>query len=320
MRAHRALSLLMVAAGWSTSAAAQEEYPNRPIHMIVGFAAGSGADILARPIAMQLEKLSGKAIVVDNKPGNNGNLSLTLAANARPDGYTLLYGSGSTIGAAPHMVKDFPVNVERDIVPIRTTSIGTFVLTVPPNSPAKTVSELTAHLKSRTQNKFGYATNISQVAAHLYLTRVGAEAAPVAYRTGPEAIPDITSGVLDFFILDSTFGLSQMKAGKVRGIAVTSARRSSIFPDLPTMQEAGIPNFDFSPWFAIFVPRGTPQPVIAKIDAWMKDVMASDVTSKHFATYGAALLHEGADDIRARIRKDLALWSEAVKAAQITPQ
>ena len=191
---------------------------------------------------------------------------------------------------------------------------------MPPSSPAKTVSELTALLKSRPQNKFGYATNISQVAAHLYLTRVGAEAAPVAYRTGPEAIPDITSGVLDFFILDSTFGLSQMKAGKVRGIAVTSARRSSIFPDLPTMQEAGIPNFDFSPWFAIFVPRGTPQPVIAKIDAWMKDVMASEVTSKHFATYGAALLHEGADEIRARIQKDLALWAEAVKAAQITPQ
>ena len=316
----RAASMCVLLVALSSPAVAQEQYPNRAIHLIVGFAAGSGADILARPIAAQLEKLSGNPVVVDNKPGNNGNLSLTLAANAKPDGYTLLYGSGSTIGAAPNVVKDFPVDVEKDLVPIRSLSLGTFVLTVPPSSPAKTIGELTAHLKSGTRNKFGYATNISQVAGHLYLSRAGVQAAAVGYRTGPEAIPDITSGTLDFFILDSTFGSSQMKAGKVRGIAVTSSRRSNLFPELPTMQEAGIPDYDFSPWFAIFVPRGTPRPVIEKIDGWMKIVMAADATKEHFLKYGSATLNEDADEIRARIRRDLKMWAEAVKIAGMTPQ
>lgn len=311
---------LIFAATFALPAGAQEAYPSRPIQLIVGFAAGSGADILARPIAAQLEKLSGTPIVVNNKPGNNGNLSLTLAANAKPDGYTILYGSGSTIGAAPNVVKNFPVDVQKDIIPIRSLSVGTFVLTVPPNSPANSISELTALLKSGNRHKFGYATNISQVAAHLYLSRAGVQAEQVGYRTGSDAVIDIGNGSLDFMIIDSTFGAGQMKVGKLKGLAVTSSRRSPLFPDLPTMQEVGIPNYDFSPWFAIFVPHGTPQPVIDKIDSWMKVITSAEETKAHFLKYGASMLVENGDEIRTRIARDLKMWAEAVKIAGIEPQ
>jgi tripartite-type tricarboxylate transporter receptor subunit TctC len=224
------LALLGLVPGPSP-AAAQQDYPNRALHVFIGFPAGSGADILGRYFAAQLEKLAGKPVVVENKPGANSNIAAGIVATAKPDGYSILFIASSNMAGSRFLFKSLPFDTVKDFTPVAAYAEIAFVLTVGAKSPIKSVAELTAYLKSRKQNKYG-ATNQTAILSTEYYKQLagGVDAVHVAYRTAPEALPDVEDGTLDFMIMDGTFAVGPIKAGKIRALAVTTRSGSRRCP------------------------------------------------------------------------------------------
>ena len=245
-----ALALLGLVPG-PRPAAAQQDYPNRALHVFIGFPAGSGADILGRYFAAQLEKLAGKPVVVENKPGANSNIAAGIVATAKPDGYSILFIASSNMAGSRFLFKNLPFDTVKDFTPVASYAEIAFVLTVGAKSPIKTVAELTAYLKARKQNKYGATNQTAILSTEYYKQLAGVDAVHVAYRTAPEALPDVEDGTLDFMIMDGTFAVGPIKAGKIRALAVTTAQRIAALPDVPTMMEAGVGNFEFSPWWGV---------------------------------------------------------------------
>jgi len=297
-----------------------EDYPTRPIKILVGFPAGSGADIVTRYFAGKMQEAAGETVVVENKPGANGNIAMGLATRAKPDGYTVLFSSNSTIVAGKLLYKDLGFDPQADIVPAGLFSETTFALVVPPNSPDATVDDLTRRLKGSDRAKYGFANQVSQVAAEYYKSLAGVAAVPVSYRSGSDALNDLASGALDFVFIDGTFGSGQVRAGKVKALAVTTTKRHPIFGDTPTMQELGWKDFDFSAWWGAYLPAGTPPEIIERIGGWMNKISASDETRAFLERVAGRPLVSDTSAARARIAAETVRWTAAVKAAGIKPQ
>ena len=318
-RAMSPLACMATLAMFNVQAAAQN-YPNRPIHIIHGFPAGGGADILARQFVRRLEAVSGKTFVLDNKPGNAGNLAISLAANAKPDGYTLVIGSSGNMVGARYFYKDVSFDPIKNFVPIGTFTEGGFVLLTGNNTPAHDMKELTAYLKSRDQNKFAYSNQLGLLASEYYKARAGIKATAVAYKSAPEAYPDVQSGMVDFMVADATTSTALIKAGKLRPIAMANMKRFPVFPDLPTMREQGFEDADFSTWWALYAPAGTPQPIIAQLGQWLKEASEDEELEKTLGTIGnVVLVDDGAATLN-RLKREIDRWEPLVKAAGITPQ
>jgi tripartite-type tricarboxylate transporter receptor subunit TctC len=319
---HPLLRLALLAAALCATAApaSASDYPNKPIRVLVGFAAGSGADIVTRHFAAKMQEAAGQPVVVENKPGANGNIAMGLAARAKPDGYTILFSSNSTIVAGHLLYKDLGFDPQKDITPAGLFSETTFALVVPAQSPIASVDDLVKRMKAKPQAKFGYANQVSQVAAE-YLKSVGGfEAQPVSYRTGAEAIGDLTDGALDFVVIDGTFGSGQVRAGKIKALAVTTSERHPSFPGAPTMQEAGWKDFDFSAWWGAYLPAGTPSEIIERVRGWINQASQAEDTRAHLEKVAGRPLVTDAAGAKARIARETARWTQAVKAAGITPQ
>jgi tripartite-type tricarboxylate transporter receptor subunit TctC len=306
---------------FASNAQAQQDYPNRPIHAVVGFPAGGGADIIARYFAAQLEKVSGKTFIVDNKPGNNSNLAVSLLVKARPDGYTTLFGSSSTLVGGRYFVKDIPFDVMKDLTPVRSFIEGSFILVVGPNTPANDVPSLVAWLKSRPQNRFGYSNQLGLLAGQYFQNKAGINAVSVAYKSGPDAAPDLVAGSLEYMVMDGTFASGQIKAGKVKAIAATTSTRYPEFANIPLMKEyPGFEDADFTTWWALYVPNGTPKPITDKLGEWMGRVTASPETAAYLGAIANIPLHEDGAATTKRIEREIARWEPLVKAAGIEPQ
>jgi tripartite-type tricarboxylate transporter receptor subunit TctC len=314
-----ALALIALAAGVRPSAA-QQDYPNRALHVFIGFPAGSGADILGRYFTAQLEKLAGKPVVVENKPGANSNIAAGMVANAKPDGYSILFIASSNMAGSRFLFKNLPFDTVKDFTPVASFAEIAFVLTVGAKSPIKSVTELTAHLKSSPQAKYGATNQTAILSTEYYKQIAGVEAVHVAYRTAPEALPDVEDGTLDFMIMDGTFAVGPIKAGKIRPLAVTTAQRIASLPDVPTMKEAGVGDFAFSPWWGVWVPAGTPQPIVAKLGGWMNQIARSEETRQFLERVAALPLSDDSTATAARLQGDIAKWGPLVKAAKIEPQ
>lgn len=297
-----------------------EDYPTRPIRILVGFPAGSGADIVARYFAGKMQEAAGQTVVVENKPGANGNIAIGLAARAKPDGYTVLFSSNSSIVAGKLLYKDLGFDPQVNITPAGLFSETTFALVVPPNSPDASVEALTRRLKGAERAKYGFANQVSQVAAEYYKSLAGVAAVPVSYRSGADALNDLASGALDFVFIDGTFGSGQVRAGKVKVLAVTTTKRHPIFADTPTMQELGWKDFDFSAWWGAYLPAGTSADIIKRIGGWMNGISATDETRIFLARVAGRPLVSDIGGARARIAAETVRWTAAVKAAGITPQ
>jgi tripartite-type tricarboxylate transporter receptor subunit TctC len=313
------LALLALAAAFNP-AAAQQDYPNRPLHVYIGFPAGSGADILGRYFTAQLEKLAGKPVVVENKPGANSNIAAGMVANAKPDGYSILFIASSNMAGSRFLFKNLPFDTVKDFTPVASFAEIAFVLTVGAKSPIKSVSELTADLKSRKQAKYGATNQTAILTTEYYKQIAGVEAVHVAYRTAPEALPDVEDGTLDFMVMDGTFAVGPIKAGKIRALAVTTAQRIPSLPDVPTMKEAGVGGFEFSPWWGAFVPAATPQPIVAKLGAWMNQIARTEETRQFLERVAALPLSDDSKAAAARLQGDIEKWGPLVKAAKIEPQ
>ena len=301
-------------------AAAQDNYPNQPIHVVLGFAAGSGADILTRYFTQKLQGLAKQPVIVDNKPGATGNIALRTVAEAKPDGYTILFTANSNMAGSRYLFKDLPFDTLKDFTPIASFAQIAFVLVVSPKSPINTVAELTAFLKTKKGALSGYTNQTAQLSTEYYKQIAGFKTTPVPYKTTADAMRDIIEGQLDFMIIDGTFGAAQMRQGQLKALAVTTAKRSPSLPDMPTMQEAGVANFEFSPWWAAYVPKNTPQPILDKLQGWILQITHMPETAQFLKDNGAIPQHDTGQQADARLKAELPKWEKLVKAAGIEPQ
>jgi tripartite-type tricarboxylate transporter receptor subunit TctC len=302
------------------SGATAQDYPTRPIHVVIGFAAGSGADILTRFYANKLAEVSGQSTVVENRPGAVGIIAATVVAKAKPDGYTVLFSGNTIMAGGRHLVKDFPFDPDKDLVPAAAFLETPFVLAVSAKSGANSVAELVTLLKSKTRNKSAYTNPTGLLSTELFKMKTGIESESVSYKTTADAIPDLADGTLDFMILDGTFAVGQVKAGRIRALAATTNRRITALPDVPTMQEAGIPDYHFSPWWAAYVPAGTPPAIVAKIEGWVGAISKTPEAAKFLDTMAALPVIGDAEWVRARIASDRPLIDRLAQAANLQPQ
>jgi len=299
---------------------AQQNYPSRPPRALIGFPAGSGADILGRYFTTKLGELSGQSVIVENKPGANSNIAAGVVAKAKPDGYTMLFVANSNMAGSRFLFKDLPFDTVKDFVPACSFAQIAFVVVVGTKSPIKSFQELNAYLKSRKQNVYGVTNQMAIITTEYYRQRVGFEATQVPYRTAPEALPDVENGTLDFMIMDGTFAAGAIKQGKLRALAVTTSRRHPSLPDVPTMHEAGLTNFELAPWWGVYFPTGTPDDIVTKVGKWMNQISATEDAAAFLARVGSFPLVEDGKTAAARLQADIKLWGPIVKAAKIEPQ
>jgi tripartite-type tricarboxylate transporter receptor subunit TctC len=300
-------------------AAAQQDYPSRPLHVYIGFPAGSGADILGRYFTAHLERLAGKPVVVENRPGANSNIAAGLVAKARPDGHNILFVANSNMAGSRYLFKNLPFDTVKDFTPAATFAQIAFVLTVSAKSPIKTMAELTTYLKGRSQNKYGTTNQTAILASEYYKQVAGIQAVNVAYRTAPEALPDVEDGTLDFMIMDGTFAVGPIKAGRIRALAVTTGQRIAALPDVPTMIESGL-SFEWSPWWGAYLPSATPAPIVARLGAWMNQITRTEETRQFLERIASLPMHDDTKAAQARLLADIDKWAPLVKAAGIEPQ
>jgi tripartite-type tricarboxylate transporter receptor subunit TctC len=309
-----------LAASALAGAARAEDYPTRPIHVVIGFAAGSGADILTRFYASKLAEISGQSTVVENRPGAVGVIAATVVTKAKPDGYTVLFSGNTIMAGGRHLLKDFPFDSDKDLVPTAAFLETPFVLAVSAKSSAHSIAELVALLKSKTRNKSGYTNPTGLLSTELFKAKTGIESEPVSYKTTADAVPDLADGTLDFIILDGTFAVGQVKAGRIRALAASTNRRITALPDLPTMEEAGVPDYHFSPLWAAYLPGGTPPAIVGKVEAWMGAISKTDEAAKFLDTMAALPVIGDANWVRARIASDRAVFDRLAAAAHLEPQ
>jgi tripartite-type tricarboxylate transporter receptor subunit TctC len=290
------------------------------LRIFIGFPAGSGADILGRHFTHKISELAGKPVIVENNPGANSNIAANLVATAKPDGNSILFIASSNMAANPFLFKSLPFDTVKDFKAAGTFAQIVFVMVVAPDSPLKTVDDVIKHLKSKKQNKYGYTNQTALMSSELFKAMTGTEAVGVSYRTAPDAMPDVTNGTLDMMIMDGTYAAGQVRAGRLRAIAVTTAMRSPSFPGVPTMQEAGLKGYEFAPWWGVYFPKGTPDAIVAKMDGWLQQIGNNPETAKFLETVGAIVNKDTGKEADARLAADIEKMGPIIKAAGIEPQ
>jgi tripartite-type tricarboxylate transporter receptor subunit TctC len=304
----------------ATPAAAQN-YPARNIKFIVPFQAGSATDALARILGEHVSKTLGRPVIVENMAGASGVLAAQNVARAEPDGYTVLISTNTTHGANQSLLKTVPYDAVNDFEPV--TKLGTITLALIANTavPANNVQELIAHAKANPGKlTFGSGSSSSRIAGEMLKSLGGIDIVHVPYRSNPQAITDILGGQISLFFADISTTLPQVKAGKVKGFAVSTAQRSKLAPDLPTMAEAGVPGYDLAAWFAAFLPAKTPKPVIDKLREALVAAVNDKATQDKLLTAGIEPESGTSEDLKAFVGAEIKKWADIVKAAGIQPE
>jgi len=313
-----AACLAMVA----TTAVAQD-YPAKPIYAICPFGPGTGADILVRFFAAKLADVLGRTVVVENKVGAQGNIATETVAKAKPDGYTISITPGSsTLAMAAHIFKKLSFDPVKDFTPVLPLSTLSFGIVVDAKKPINTLADLTSALKAKKAGGlYGTGANTGIVSAELYLRAIGAQAERVTFRTPTDTLKALQNGDIDFSSTDNSWIAGQVAEGRVRALAVTGAHRSRALPDVPTLIEAGFPNIAIEAWWGVFVPAGTPAPVVEKLRAGFEKVLALPETKDFLARIANDPVPDGTPELlRQMLARDLAKWGEYVRLAKIEPQ
>ncbi len=304
----------------ATAPAAAQTYPAADIHLICGYPAGSGADIIVRYYAEKLRPLAGRTVLVDNKTGAMGNIATQYAALAKPDGQTIYLTGGGVLAASMYLFKKPPVDVARELQVVAAINQLATMLAVRAKAPWQSLAELTAYLKQK-GDKATYASSnpVAQAVGEIYKQATGVAAVQVAYKTGFDSANDMQSGAVDYAILDPVYALAQRREGRLRILAITAGRRMQGFPDLPTFAEQGVP-MDMLGWWAAFVPAATPRPVIDKLNAWFNQIQALPETKSFHNTYGSDPWIATPEEGQARLIQDIKNWADYVRIAKIEPQ
>ena len=315
------LTLLAAAFLFSQGSFAQA-YPTKPIKAIVPFAPGSATDQIARVFAADMAKALGQPIVVENKPGVNGMLGAAEVARAAPDGYTILVGTNSTNAALKSIMKQLPYDQDTAFAPVGFMGSVPLIVAVNNDVPAKSLRELVDLAKNKPGHvTFASASTSQLVSTEMLASMAGVQMTNVPYKSGPAAMTDLIGGQVMMFTADFAVMLPQVKGGKVRGLAVTSAKRSSTIPELPTVNEAlGLKDYELIAYFAMFTPAGTPPDVVAKLNQALNAAANSKDLQEKFAPIGFVVEPGTPEALAKRTQVETAKWAKAVKDAKIEPQ
>lgn len=301
-------------------AARAQQYPSKDIHLISAFPAGSGADVLVRYFAERLRPITGRTVLVENKPGAGGNIATLYVAKAKPDGYTIFVHAGNTLASNYHLIAKNPVDARNQIQVAATINRQAFMLAVDASSPWKTLAELTAYLKQKgDKGTYGTTANSGVVMCALYKEQAGLKSVEVGYKMGQDMLNDMGSGSVDFTCTDPVFALSQEREGRVRILAVASGARLKAAPDIPTMSEQGYA-MDLVGWFSAMVPAATPRPIVNQINTWFAKIHAMPETAKFLTNFGGDQWVASPDEGQARLLKDIKDWEAYVRIAKLKPQ
>lgn len=313
-------TLLAAGAAALPGLALAQEFPARPIRILLAFAPGGGTDLIARTLGNAMAPLLGQPVVIENRPGAGGNIATEAAAAARPDGYTLLMGNHGPMSVNVSLFRNMRVNPETALEPIGLVADAPLVVVVGPKSRANTMAELLAEIRAaRGAITYGSASNgsASHLAAALLLQMTGTEAEHVPFRGAAPALTDVVAGHLHFMIttLPSVVGLLQ--SNSLRALAVTGDARMTILPDIPTVAET-VPGYKATAWYGLLVPRGTPEPVKARLAGAMREALANPEVIRRLRDEGAEPSSLDGAGFAALIRWERERWAQVVRQANIT--
>ena len=309
-----ALSLLQA------GSAAAQDYPDRPIRLLVGFAAGGPADVMARLVGDKLTEAWGKPVIVENVTGGAGNVAADRVAKAAPDGYTLMAAASATIVTNPSLYQKLGFDPVKDFVPITQAVYTPNLLAVPADLPVKSVAELVAYARAQpgkvTFGSAGVGTS-QHLAGELFKTMAGIDITHVPYRGIAAVMPDLLAGRISMVFGNITAVLPLVREGKLRALAVTSPRRWASVPDLPTMIEVGYKDFDSTAWFGLMAPAGTPQPIIDKIHQEAMRILARPDIRKRFEEIGMEAIGNTPAEFAAVIAAETPQWAKVIRDAGV---
>jgi tripartite-type tricarboxylate transporter receptor subunit TctC len=302
----------------ASPAQAQGSYPAKPIRLVVGFPPGGGMDLSARVYAAKLQEPLGTPIVVENRPGGTGILAGEAVAKAEPDGYTLLVGASGQMTINPVILPKHPYDPVRDFAAITTLAQFPMVIAVNPSFPAKSIAELVALAKAKPgELAYSHGGATHQVAAEMFNQAVGITMRNIPYKGGAPAVNAAIAGDVPIVIVDSAAASAQIRSGRLRVLAVTSAARTPLVPDAPTVAESGVPGYDIAVWAGLFAPAGTPEAVILRLYREASRVMQSQDTKDRLKNIGMDPGGLTPEQLAAMIKADIAKYAAIVKAAGI---
>jgi tripartite-type tricarboxylate transporter receptor subunit TctC len=314
---------LIAGAAVTATARAAEDYPNRPITLVVPYAAGGGNDVMARTVADKMSRTLGQQIVVENRPGAGGSIATRQVAKAAPDGYTLIIGGTGTLAVNPALYPNVGYDPRKDFAPVGLIGTSALILLVHPSLPVHSVREL-IDLAKKEPGKLNYAS--AGVGSGIHLGMMLFEQAAdivlthVPYRgTGP-ALTDLLGGHVKIYMSSLPSAIGIVREGKVRALAVTGAKRSEVFPELPTVAEAGLPGFEAELQYGIIAPAGTPRPIIDKLNAALREALAAPDTKERMAKDGTVPLPTTPEEYAARIDREMTKWEPIVRKSGAKPE
>jgi tripartite-type tricarboxylate transporter receptor subunit TctC len=300
------------------TAAAQDSYPSKPIRIVVGYSAGGGNDIIVRVMQPELSKGLGQPIIVENKPGAQSIIAAELVAKAPADGYTILMGPSGPMTINPATYSKLPYSPTRDFAPISMICQFPLLVTVDAKLPIRSVKELVAYAKAN-PGKSNYASSagIFQITTEMFKQRTGISIEMIPYKSSGESVQAVIGGQVMMTIVDPAPATGALKAGTLRGLAVTSGKRHPSWPDLPTTAEAGVPDMEVPVWTAFFAPAKTPPAIVARLQKEVGRVVQTAEVRERFAQMGLDPVGGSSDDLARRVDRDIEKWTAVAKAANI---
>ena len=298
-----------------------DPYPVRPIRMIVGFAPGGGTDLTARPVAQKLSELLGQQVIVENRPGAAGNVATEQVAKSAPDGYTLLMGTIAALAINPGLYGNLRFDPETDLAPVIQVVDATNVLALHPSVPASSVKELIAlaREKSLLAGSSGIGAT-GHLAIELFNLMAGVKLVHVPYKGGAPAMSDLVGGQVNLIFATTASAIPHLRSGRIKGIAVTTAKRSALLPDLPTVSEAGLEGFDANNWYGLVVPAKTPRAIIDQLNAEVTKVLAMPDVKATLFNQGLDPAPGTPEQFGAYITSERAKWAKVIKESGAKPE
>ena len=302
-------------------AAKADTYPERPITLVIAFAPGSGIDTVGRILAGHVAKALKQSIVVENKVGANAAIAATYVARAKPDGYTLFIGSSSSLSANPSLLKNISYDPVKDFAPVALIGSFAYMLVVHPSVPARSIMELVAYARAN-PGKLSYASSNANglVAGMTFVQWAGLNITHIPYKSAPPAINDVLGGRVSMMFADVTTALPHVRANTLRGMAVIASRRSALLPDLPSLSEIGLADFDSPSWNGIVAPANTPRDVISRLNVEMQKVVGDPAIKTQLADLGFEAYSSTPSEMEDFVKAQIIKWSRLVKDAGIEMQ
>lgn len=318
-----AQALSATAAQFEGRSAADPAYPNRPIRLLVGLPAGGSTDVMARIVAAKLGDALGQQVVVENRPGSGGLIAAETAAKAPPDGHTLLFGAISYSAVFASLYKNLPYDPVKNFAPISLVTKLPNVFVVNPALPVRSVSEFIAYAKAN-PGKLSYGSSGAGTSLHLSMEmlkkQAGIEVVHVPYKGGPAAVVDLLAGRIQVMFDNLPGQIANVKSGRARALAVTTAKRNFLLPEVPTMMEAGVPGFEVTVWYGMFAPARVPGPIVAKLNAQLVKTLNMPEVKERMAEQGAEPAPTTREEFAAFQKAEVAKWAKVVKDSGATAE